>query len=237
VVNFVMCYCKTHEIFALDGAGNVLGDPLRVKPFQGPGKRPYGPHRAFRGGPDVLLIPMWGSCRECWPLEMRPYLEVSVDRKGLVPHGLLSGDELFAPVCAPPAREGEEIAGAEDPHEEDVIALLASGTPGDLHRALNLIEPGGRKLGFLAAELLAHADPLIRARAAVVASSAAETLPQALALLADPEPMVRASAMVAGRRAGDWKAILRPLLADPDWRIVHRARAWLGPEEDEQEED
>jgi hypothetical protein len=206
------CNCDFLTALALDASGRVLGEPLGIEVW---GSSPERYNVVSRPSEvhDVLRIATRVDCHACrdtsswFPAPAR--LEVSVDSDGLAVHGLVASDDLAAPLC--PRRM--DRPGAPGP--DAAAALVSARTPGDIHRALNLIERGDASLAFLAEALLSDPDPLVRARAAILTARDPVLAGAAFGLLGDPEPRVRHAAILAARRAPGWEEQLLPLLSDP----------------------
>jgi hypothetical protein len=227
------CNCRWLRILLLDGGGTLLGDSLGVQVWgqnyvNGKPWIEEGPIRAVsRGSYDVLqLLSDWG-CGACYdPLQIQPWREFSVDAAGLVDQGLVATDVPGAPVCVPPSEEAARLPSFE------LGELLGSCGAVDAHRVLTDVEQGDAEDAMLVEPLLHHEEPLVRARAAVIASRVPGLREQVLSLLDDPDPGVRAGAIIATRNFPGWEDSLLPLTRDPDEALARRARLELSHSHD-----
>ena len=214
----VFCRCKTIEILLLDGNGNLLGDLVRDEVWDDEPIRVVS-----RGSYDVLRLLSGNSCMACYDAQQsRPWKEFSVDSGGLVDHGPIASDVPGAPLCG-----GSKRAGRPRPAPVEIGELLGSGLAGDAHRAFTAIQSGASEDAELVEPLLRHEEPLIRARAAVLASRVPGLREAVFSLLDDPDPGVRAGAITACRKFPDWEAALQPVAQGSDAAVARRARLEL----------
>ena len=227
VVSFCCCSCKELKLLVLDGSGTVLGDPRSEKVWM----EKYITRVASRGAYDVLQllcmepIFIWrrGSCLACAEAQRGDSpKEFSADSAGLADHGRVASDVPGSPACG---RAAHDERSRVDPAE--VANLLASGTGADAHRALTALESGDSRRAALVEPLLRHEEPLVRARAAVIASRVPELRENVLSLLDDPDPGVRAGAIIGARRYPGWEAALLHVAQEPDAALARRARLEL----------
>jgi hypothetical protein len=212
------CNCKDFHVLIIDRSGNVLGDSAREIVWM-----EDEPIRVVsRGSYDVLQLRSDNRCRACDALQARPWKEFSVDRAGLVAHGLVATDVPGAPVCIPRRRDEPSRLPSHELGE-----LLGSGSAAGAHRVLTDVEHGAPEDAILVEPLLHHEEALVRARAVVIASRVPGLREQVLSLIDDPDPGVRAGVIIAARNSPGWEDSLLPVTGDHDAALASRARLEL----------
>ena len=175
-----------------------------------------------RGSYDVLRLRSEGDCIACEQAQQgRPWKEFSVDAAGLVDQGLVARDVPGAPVCMARLDGSRRLSSAE------LGELVGSGGAADAHRVLTDIEHGAPEDAILVEPLFDHEEPLVRARAVIIASRVPGLRDGVLSLIDDPDPGVRAAVIIAARNFPGWEASLLPLTRGPDAALERRARLEL----------
>ena len=233
-ITAIFCNCKTVSVLLVDGNGTVVGNSVNETVWlqdelnENVQMESEPIRMVSRGSYDVLRLLSDSRCWACYDSrQSRPWKEFSVDAAGLVDQGLVATDVPGAPVCVSWRRdESARLSSAE------LGELLGSGGAADAHRVLTDIEHGAPEDAVLVEPLLHHEEPLVRARAVLIASGVPGLREEVLSLIDDPDPGVRAGVIIAARNFPGWEDSLLPLRRGPDEALARRARLELAHSHD-----